>query len=168
MKKNYSKKYGLNTSRTYTFNSGEHRRLNFILMAVIVLVLLGGGLFYFNKWRNRTISWEECISAFGSKVMYSYPGRCVTVDGRSVIQPISEDEKNRTLKSPPISQRPAETSGSVKTCSSDNDCGLLICMGCANTQYMEDKGISDLPCRTYATGSWKCECVSNVCQTERN
>lgn len=54
----------------------------------------------------------------------------------------------------------ASTNDVNKSCTNNNDCGLDMCTGCFNKDYLETQE-SNLPCRTYA--DMTCVCENNVC-----
>ena len=47
-----------------------------------------------------------------------------------------------------------------KSCTSDADCGLLVCSGCFSNDYLKTAP-PDLACRTY--DGYRCACVSGQC-----
>jgi len=70
-----------------------------ILFVVLILALLGAtGVFAYQNWQmrqrlNAPTTYEECIKAPGSSLQESYPGTCVTKDGKSFVQPLTDEEK---------------------------------------------------------------------------
>lgn len=69
----------------------------FILIAAIVLALGAGGLYFFQKQQaiKKINSFEECAKHY--PVTMSYPGQCHTPDGRTFIQPLSDEEKKKLI-----------------------------------------------------------------------
>lgn len=78
-------------------NSGNI--LLIILVAVGILAASVGGYFWWTSQqssKNKPLTWEECLKISGSIQLKSYPGRCVTPDGRKVTESLSEEEKRKT------------------------------------------------------------------------
>ena len=53
-----------------------------------------------------------------------------------------------------------QTANNPKSCVQDNDCALLQCSGCFNTDWVETAP-PDLPCLRYA--GYSCQCANNAC-----
>lgn len=52
-----------------------------------------------------------------------------------------------------------------KSCINNNDCGLDMCTGCFNKEYLDSLG-SSLPCTTYSDTT--CACENNTCKEVAN
>lgn len=118
---------------------------NIVLIVLPMLLVIGvavGGYLYLqnqNKVENQPLTWEECIKVPGAILQTSYPGRCVTPDGRSVVQPISDEDK-KNLQPPPD-----------LNCQQDNECLLVVNESwvncpvprdvCAAADYSESKWV---------------------------
>lgn len=83
------------------------------LVALIILISLAAYLALQNQRPIGPLTWEECLKAPNARITTSYPGTCYHPDGRSVEQPLSEEEK-RDLQ-PPVDN----------SCATDDDCTLI-------------------------------------------
>ncbi len=80
--------------------------LIFLIVGILILAAIGGMYFFQKREAIKKISsFEECNKA-GYQVFLSYPGKCHTPDGRSFIEPISEENKKK-LQSPSSSDETA-------------------------------------------------------------
>lgn len=75
-----------------------------IIILGIVLVVSAGlaGFFYWSSSvkttedkQNQPLTWDECLKIPGATQLMTYPGQCVTPDGRKVIQTLSDEEKKK-------------------------------------------------------------------------
>ncbi|KKU92340.1 MAG: hypothetical protein UY21_C0002G0039 [Microgenomates group bacterium GW2011_GWA1_48_10] len=68
-----------------------------VFLPILLVAFIGvGGYLYWQKQNKAapSLAWEECLKTPGATATYSYPGTCSTPDGRNVIQPLIEEEKN--------------------------------------------------------------------------
>ncbi len=87
----------------------EKRRGNVLVVLLgAVLIISAGAAGYFWWQKNQSpsnspsvLTWEECLKIPGAKQLMTYPGQCVTPEGRQVTQPLSNDEKKK-LQTPSI------------------------------------------------------------------
>ena len=64
---------------------------------VIALLLIAIGLLAYQVWQkqiNQPSTYEECIKIPGSLVQESYPAICVAENGKSFVQPLTEEVQN--------------------------------------------------------------------------
>src|SRR3989338_2886533 len=72
-----------------------------IFFVVLILILLTvTGVFAYQNWQmrqqlNAPTTYEECIKAPGSVLQESYPATCVTKDGKSFRQILTDEEKKK-------------------------------------------------------------------------
>ncbi len=76
-------------------------------------------------------------------------------------RPVNNDPNANTNLTNISPQTNANTSAAnSKSCTSDADCGLLVCNGCFSNDYLKTVP-PDLACRTY--DGYRCACVSGQC-----
>ena len=92
-----------------------------IVFIVIVSAALVGYLYFQNRElkssapRSTTLTWEECLKLPKAIIQESYPGVCRLPDGRSAVQPLSEEEKKKLQPPDPTREStgsPEKTEGS--------------------------------------------------------
>ncbi len=70
-----------------------------VLIIVIVLVLTGAGWWYYQNYRLNQVSqiqtYEDCVAA-GYQVLESYPPKCLTPDGRTIVDEVALGEAPMT------------------------------------------------------------------------
>lgn len=86
-----------------------------ILISVIIFLIMK-----FTSGKTEVASYEDCLKAPGSRILESYPERCVTRDGKSFTRPLSYEEKGRLL--PPTANR-------IDTKCITGGCNNEICQG---------------------------------------
>lgn len=86
------------------------------LIALVAALGVGGTArsFWERLTTNNATSWEDCLKARGSSMLFSYPGVCVTADGRQFVQPLTEEERKkiqppREVIAPPAGGAPDQT-----------------------------------------------------------
>lgn len=69
-----------------------------ILLGILLISLIGGGVYYFNsvKTSKDITDFASCAKA-GNPVLESYPAQCSTKDGKHFIQQLSEEEKKKLI-----------------------------------------------------------------------
>ncbi|GEM_PF-2476571 len=67
-----------------------------LLLGVGLIAIIGGKYYLDQKKLNSITDFESCAQA-GYPVMESYPGRCITPDGRSFTQILSKEEQKKLL-----------------------------------------------------------------------
>ncbi|KKS97745.1 MAG: hypothetical protein UV73_C0005G0022 [Candidatus Gottesmanbacteria bacterium GW2011_GWA2_43_14] len=65
--------------------------LAFLISVIVFLVMK------FTGTKKRAANFEECAGISGSRIMESYPEKCVTPDGLSFTRELTADEKNRLI-----------------------------------------------------------------------
>lgn len=84
-------------------NSHERRHLHLIVGGGVVLAFGAAVLLYrhvqIQKLFSTPASYEACVAAKDSRIQESYPATCVTAQGKSFTQPMT-DEKNQNLSAP--------------------------------------------------------------------
>lgn len=81
----------------------KNNALRLIILSVLFIVLLAiTGYYFFMRSRQTMLinSYETCTAAPGSKIQESYPATCVTEDGRSFTQPLTDEQKQNL--EPPV------------------------------------------------------------------
>lgn len=89
-----------------------NKKGNILVLIITTIAILGiavGGYFVWQKSQPvKPLTWETCIKTKDAILQTSYPGKCVLPDGRSITQPLSDDEKKSL-------QPPINTTTSTKT-----------------------------------------------------
>ncbi len=72
----------------------------FLLVGAFAIVAIAiAGYFTWSRYitppNKAPLTWEECLKVPGATMLMTYPGQCVTPDGRKVVQPLSEEEKKK-------------------------------------------------------------------------
>lgn len=85
-----------------------------IIIPIVALITIISGLLY---WKNTNqpktpLTWEECIKIPNAKMLLTYPGQCVTPNGQTVTQPLTEEEKKNL--------QPPDETANWKTYTSEN------------------------------------------------
>ncbi len=80
-----------------------------VFLAVAAIAVSGIVGFWWKQKQATTptqpLTWEECLKIPGAITTAMYPGTCNAPDGRSVTQPLSEEEKKNLV--PPIADKTA-------------------------------------------------------------
>lgn len=71
-----------------------------IVLVIIFFVILVIGIFVKKQAAFAVDSYEKCLKVKGAQMLLTYPSQCVTPDGKSFTQPLSEEEKKNLL--PPV------------------------------------------------------------------
>jgi len=76
---------------TRSSNLSKYQKL---ILIVLILLAAAVALFFLLDWWRETresgskpLTWEECIKLSGSRVLQTYPAKCIAPDGRTVTQP---------------------------------------------------------------------------------
>lgn len=92
-----------------------------IVFIVVILTALAVYLYPKNRELKSSVpkfvplTWEECLKHPGATVQERYPGVCRLPDGRSAVQPLSEEEKKKLQPPDPTREStgsPEKTEGS--------------------------------------------------------
>lgn len=118
------------------------------LMLLFGVLLGAGGLFAYQEYAAQrsvtsVVSYDECITAPGSRIQESYPATCITSDNKRFTQPIPDTD----ITVPPSNNEPL-------SCSSDDDCTTGIqtngCCMCPAAIHKSEIGNNDW--ETYVKG----------------
>lgn len=143
------------------------------LYLVLVLIFIGGSIYIRSLQQNLTqfpLTWESCITLPGSVIQESYPARCVSRDGRSVLQPTTVD---KSASQPPMSVSPASDyygSSTLAACTNDTECVVAGCNSEICQGQVEEEGVSIciLPEKpTPQQLGYTCSCHAFKCQWYR-
>ena len=88
----------------------KNNKLVLLFSVITALLLVTTGLLAYQVWQkqiNQPSTYEECIKIPGSLVQESYPAICVAENGKSFIQPLTEEEQKNLL--PPDPKAELET-----------------------------------------------------------
>ena len=69
----------------------------FLIGALLVTTSLASYFFWKNQELKKTLTYDVCLKTPGAIDQQSYPCTCVTPEGRSVIQPLSDAEKKKPI-----------------------------------------------------------------------
>lgn len=109
----------LDPVKTYIKENIKPLILSVFWLAFLVLLIMTI-ISKFSQTKIKVSSYEDCLKAPGSRILESYPERCVTRDGKSFTRPLSYEEKGRLL--PPTANR-------VDTKCITGGCNNEICQG---------------------------------------
>lgn len=145
---------------------GSRRKFLFV---TVVLTVVGSiyAWFYYKNQTSAPLVWETCIKFPGSVIQESYPVRCVTRDGRSVLQPVDGD--NSTFSQSALIAPSPEYYGNstFATCSSDSECVISGCNSeiCQGERDEGSLSICILPDKpTPQQLGFTCRCYTARCQ----
>ena len=70
-----------------------------LIIAGILVVVSGGGYWYFQQQKLKSITdFDSCAKYY--PVLTSYPGQCITSDGRHFVQQLTDEEKKKLVPPP--------------------------------------------------------------------
>ncbi len=122
----------------------SQKKGNIILFLVGLLGLLAIGLAGYFYWSHftavsrdkKTLTWDDCLKIPAARMLNTYPGQCVTPDGRKIVQPLSPEEQKQL--------QPPDETASWKGCKTDSDCVLVLqdswnsCVICGNPNISDN------------------------------
>lgn len=129
----------------------------FVALIVVAVLIVAGK----SSKPNTVLTWETCVAMQGSVIQESYPARCVTNDGRSVVQTVLNSSP------PPTTNSNYYGSSTHVTCASDSDCiesgcNSEICQGKTEELVTSICVLPDQP--TPKQVGLRCRCFAKKCQ----